>query len=81
MSLLHNMSRATKGLAKACLWIAALLIGLTVIVVLVQVTARYGFNASQAALDELQWHFVGAATLFAIVGCIDEDSHVRIDIV
>ncbi|WP_298986973.1 TRAP transporter small permease subunit [uncultured Roseibium sp.] len=77
MSLLHNMNRATKDLANACLWIAALLIGLAVFVVLV--IARYGFNASQAALDELQWHFVGAAILFAIVSCIDEDSHVRID--
>jgi len=58
-------------------WLCLLLVLLTV----QQVIARYVFNSSSIALQELQWHLFGFIFLLAAAHALKTDQHVRVDII
>lgn len=58
-----------------CWFNAALLL-----VIMAQVIMRYAFSSGQIALEELQWHFYGAAVMMGLSYALVNDSHVRVDI-
>ena len=60
----------------AC-WLNVVLI----LVILAQVTLRYGFGRGQIILEELQWHLYAVAVMFAISYGVVTDSHVRMDLI
>ena len=49
------------------------------LIILIQVTLRYGFNSGEAWVDELIWHFY-AFFMFGLSYAITSDSHIRVDI-
>ena len=53
---------------------------LVMLIILVQVTLRYGFHAGEAWVDELIWHFY-AFFMFGLSYAITTDAHIRVDIV
>lgn len=68
-----------KLLQKICevfLWANFVLI----FVIAFQVIARYAFNWTSTALEEMQWHLYSTAMLTGIAYGISSDSHVRADI-
>jgi TRAP-type mannitol/chloroaromatic compound transport system permease small subunit len=46
-----------------------------------QVVARYWFQSSSMALQELEWHLFGLIFLLAGASCLARDEHVRVDVV
>ncbi|MDH3637434.1 MAG: TRAP transporter small permease subunit, partial [Gammaproteobacteria bacterium] len=58
-------------------WLNALLI----VVIIVQVVLRYGFDTGDPKLEELQWHLYAAGVMFGLAYAQVTDSHVRVDIV
>lgn len=50
------------------------------VVIMTQVILRYVFSNGQTALEELQWHFYGAAVMIGLSYGLVNDSHVRVDI-
>ena len=61
---------------EAFLWANFVLI----FVIVFQVIARYAFNWTSTAVEELQWHLYSVAMLTGIAYGITSDSHVRADI-
>src|SRR5690606_23477757 len=59
---------------------AAVLCLLMVLVTAEQVIARYVFNRSSIALQELVWHLFGAVFLLGAAHTLKKDEHVRVDI-
>lgn len=62
------------GRLSSWLWIAVLA------VVIANVFSRFVLNAGSIALEELSWHFFGAATLLSLSYAVATDSHVRVDV-
>ena len=60
----------------AC-WLNVVLI----LVILAQVTLRYGFGRGQIILEEIQWHLYAIAVMFAISYGVVTDAHIRMDII
>ena len=52
-----------------------------ILVILAQVTLRYGFGRGQIILEELQWHLYAVAVMFAISYGVVTDGHVRMDLI
>ena len=52
-----------------------------VMVILLQVVLRYGFNSGLVPLEELMWHLYAVAFMFGMAYAITNDSHIRVDIV
>jgi len=52
-----------------------------ILVILVQVVMRYGFNRGLVPLEELMWHLYAVAFMFGMAYSITNDSHIRVDIV
>lgn len=57
-------------------WLNVLLI----VVIVVDVTARYLFSATSAASFEIEWHLFGALILLGASYALQADSHVRVDV-
>lgn len=51
-----------------------------IIFTLTSVLARYLFQVSYVWFDELLWHFFGLGFLLALAHTLNEDGHVRVDI-
>jgi len=51
-----------------------------VILTVQQVLARYLFNSSSIALQELEWHVFGTIFLFSMAWTYQKDGHVRVDV-
>jgi TRAP-type mannitol/chloroaromatic compound transport system permease small subunit len=58
-------------------WANALLI----VVIVTQVTLRYGFGRGFVALEELEWHLYSVAFMFGLSYAVVTDAHVRVDLV
>lgn len=56
------------------LWVAL------VVLILANVTNRYVFQNSSIAMEELAWHFYGAAFMIGLSFTLVSDSHVRVDV-
>lgn len=61
------------GKTVSWLWLAVL------VTVLYNVFIRYAFHSGSAALQELSWHFFGAAMLLVLSYAVTTDDHVRVD--
>ncbi len=55
--------------------------GLLVIIIVLQVTLRYGFRSGMVALEELQWHLYALAFMFGLSYDLVTDAHVRVDLI
>jgi TRAP-type mannitol/chloroaromatic compound transport system permease small subunit len=55
--------------------------GLLVLVIVAQVTLRYGFGRGFVALEELEWHLYSVAFMFGLSYAVVTDAHVRVDLV
>jgi TRAP-type mannitol/chloroaromatic compound transport system permease small subunit len=51
-----------------------------VIVVVVNVIARYGFGRGSIMFEEIQWHIYAVGFLIGLSYCADIDRHVRVDV-
>ena len=51
-----------------------------VVVIVVNVTARYLFGEGRVEFEELQWHLYAIGFLVAMSTCMDSDSHIRVDV-
>lgn len=54
--------------------------GILVLVIVLQVTLRYGFGRGLVLLEELEWHLYGLAFMFGLSYAVVTDAHVRVDI-
>lgn len=64
------------GLGHILSWSNALLI----VVIVAQVTLRYGFGRGFVALEELEWHLYSVAFMFGLSYAVVTDAHVRVDL-
>lgn len=55
--------------------------GILVLVIVLQVTLRYGFGRGLVLLEELEWHLYGLAFMFGLSYALVTDAHVRVDII
>ncbi len=60
--------------------ISAIACLLLVVVIFIDVVARYFFNFSSASLFEMEWHFFSIIFLFGASYTLKNDKHVRVDI-
>ena len=65
-----------RAIGHAVCWFNAALL----LAIMAQVILRYVFSNGQTALEELQWHFYGAAVMMGLSYAMVNDSHVRVDI-
>lgn len=63
------------GSLSSWLWI------ITIGVILYSVISRYVFAQGSVMLEEVQWHFAGAAWLIGLSYTLVHDAHVRVDVV
>ncbi|MET0117130.1 MAG: TRAP transporter small permease subunit [Sedimenticola sp.] len=66
-----------RRIAETTAWLNVVL----VLVILLQVVMRYGFNRGMVPLEELMWHLYAVAFMFGMAYSITNDSHIRVDIV
>ncbi|MEW8315563.1 MAG: TRAP transporter small permease subunit [Candidatus Thiodiazotropha endolucinida] len=52
-----------------------------ILVIVVQVVMRYGFNKGMVPLEELMWHLYAVAFMFGMAYAVTNDSHIRVDVV
>ena len=50
------------------------------LVIVVNVCARYIFGEGRIEFEELQWHLYATGFLLAISYCVSTDSHIRVDV-
>ena len=65
-----------RGVGDFVSWIWVVL----VVVIVVNVTMRYVFNEGRIEFEELQWHMYSIGWLIGLSYCVQNDSHIRIDI-
>lgn len=62
------------GNAASWIWVVLML------VIVVNVCARYIFGEGRIEFEELQWHLYATGFLLAISYCVSSDSHIRVDV-
>jgi TRAP-type mannitol/chloroaromatic compound transport system permease small subunit len=72
----QRIDALTTGVGRAASWLYPLL----VVVLLVNVVARYGFGVGSIELEEFQWHLYAAAFLLGLAYTYAADEHVRVDV-
>jgi TRAP-type mannitol/chloroaromatic compound transport system permease small subunit len=65
-----------KGVGDVVSWLWVVLVA----VIVANVTARYVFGQGSIAFEEIQWHLYAVGWLIGLSYCIQNDSHIRIDI-
>ncbi len=55
--------------------------GILILVIVLQVTLRYGFESGLVILEELEWHLYGVAFMFGLSYAVVTDAHVRVDLI
>lgn len=53
---------------------------LLILVIILQITLRKGFDGGLIKLEELQWHLYAVAMMFGLTAAQVKDSHVRVDL-
>ena len=61
-------------------YFTAFILGMLVLLVVYDATARYLFSTGSIALQELEWHLFDVIILFGIAYTLRENAHVRVDI-
>jgi TRAP-type mannitol/chloroaromatic compound transport system permease small subunit len=54
--------------------------GLLILVIVTQVTLRYGFGRGLVILEEIEWHLYSLAFMFGLSYALVTDAHVRVDL-
>jgi TRAP-type mannitol/chloroaromatic compound transport system permease small subunit len=75
--IVRFLNRFVRRIAGTTAWLNVVL----VLVILLQVVLRYGFNHGLVPLEELMWHLYAVAFMFGMAYSITTDSHIRVDIV
>lgn len=75
-SSLNIVERISEKIGAITSWLAIIL----VIVVCYDVVARYLFNTSSVAIQELEWHIFAVLFLLGATYTLKHDKHVRVDI-
>ena len=75
-SVSRVLDRIVKGVGDVVSWLWVLLVA----VIVTNVTARYVFGQGYIAFEEIQWHIYAVGWLIGLSYCIQNDSHIRIDI-
>jgi TRAP-type mannitol/chloroaromatic compound transport system permease small subunit len=65
-----------RGIGNAVSWVWVVLVA----VIVTNVTMRYVFGQGRIEFEELQWHLYSIGFLVGLSYCIQNDSHIRIDI-
>lgn len=65
-----------RGVGNTVSWLWVVLVG----VIVVNVTMRYVFGEGRIEFEELQWHLYAVGFLIGLSYCVQNDSHIRIDI-
>jgi TRAP-type mannitol/chloroaromatic compound transport system permease small subunit len=55
--------------------------GVLVLVIVAQVTLRYGFGRGLVILEELEWHLYSVAFMFGLSYALVTNAHVRVDLI
>lgn len=61
-------------------YFTAFILGVLVLLIVYDATARYLFSIGSVALQELEWHLFDIVILFGIAYTLKENGHVRVDI-
>jgi TRAP-type mannitol/chloroaromatic compound transport system permease small subunit len=80
MKFLSRLDRYIKALNLFFFKVGAFFTFCLIIFTLTSVLARYLFQTSFVWFDELLWHFFGLGFLLAMAHTLNEDGHVRVDI-
>lgn len=75
-SVSRVLDRFVKGVGDAVSWLWVLLVA----IIVVNVTMRYVFSRGYIAFEEIQWHIYSVGWLIGLSYCVQNDSHIRIDI-
>lgn len=70
------LDRFVEGVGNAVSWLWVLLVA----VIVLNVTMRYVFGEGRIEFEELQWHLYAIGWLVGLSYCVQNDSHIRIDI-
>lgn len=70
------VSRFFGALSAVLSWIWLLLVA----VVALNVTMRYLFGEGRVEFEEIQWHLYAIGFLVALSACMDDDRHIRVDV-
>lgn len=71
------LNAIVRRIAETTAWLNVALI----VVIVVQVVMRYGFNKGLVPLEELMWHLYAIAFMFGMAYAVTNDSHIRVDVV
>lgn len=61
-------------------YFTAVVLGMLVLLIVYDATARYLFSTGSVALQELEWHLFDVVILLGIAYTLKENAHVRVDI-
>ncbi|MBZ0162864.1 MAG: TRAP transporter small permease subunit [Notoacmeibacter sp.] len=75
--LAGGIDRMNIAIGRAASWLYAVLM----VVVVANVTMRYGFNRGSIMMEEIQWHLLAVAFFLGFAYAYAEDAHVRVDII
>lgn len=70
----------TEKLAKFLGWLTAIVLMLMMFNVSYDTISRYLFNTNSVALQELEWHLFSVIILLGLSYSLNEDAHVRVDV-
>lgn len=69
-----------KNISKFLGLFCAILVGLLVLLIMINVIMRFVFSTGSLALQELEWHLFSAIFLLGMAYTLHDDAHVRVDL-
>jgi TRAP-type mannitol/chloroaromatic compound transport system permease small subunit len=80
MNLLRKFEQVINRLSGISGWLAGWLCVLMILVVFIDVVARYAFASGTIAMQEMEWHLFAAMFLLGASYTMREDANVRVDV-
>lgn len=80
MGALRKLERAADQMSGAFGWLAGWLCILMIVIVFVDVIARYLFESGSIAMQEMEWHLFAAVFLLGAAYTMRENANVRVDV-
>ena len=80
MNLLRKLEQVINRLSGLSGWLAGWLCVLMILVVFIDVVARYAFASGSIAMQEMEWHLFAAMFLLGASYTMREDANVRVDV-
>lgn len=75
--VIDTIDRLLLGLGKTVAWAN----GILIVIIVLQVTLRYGFDHGLVILEEFEWHLYSLAFMFGLSYAVITDAHVRVDLI